>query len=75
MNQRVGICVPSGCSLNEIERNYREVYEGVGSQLVSNIFLQRNKIWSCVTDDFVEEYMSIHNSDEYKSRAGMFTYL
>ena len=40
-----------------------------------NIFLQSNKRWSCVTEDFVEEYMSIHNSDEYKSRAGMFTYL
>ena len=75
MNQRVGICVPSGCTLREIERNYREVYKNVSSQLVSKISIPDNKRWSCVTDEFVEDYMSFYNSREYKGQVGKWIYL
>ena len=73
MNQRVGICVPSGCTLQEIQRNYKEVYKGVGSQLVPRISLPEYSQWSCVTDTFVEDFKSSYNSR--KSAEGRILYL
>ena len=73
MNQRVGICIPSGCTLSEIQRNYREVYEGVSSQLVPRISLPEYSQWSCVTDEFVEDFKFSYNSR--KSEVGRIIYL
>ena len=52
MQQVVGICIPDGCSLREVEKNYQEVYAGVNSELNGALFT------SCVTDDFFEDYSS-----------------
>ena len=52
MQQVVGICIPDGCSLREVKKNYEEVYAGVNSELNGAL------LTSCVTDDFFEDYTS-----------------
>ena len=70
MNQRVGICIPSGCTQGDIERNYRDVYETVSSQLTGKFWLRQ---WTCVTDDFKDEYQSFITSNT--SWVGRIIYL
>ena len=33
MSQITGICIPSGCSLNDVQKNYKAVYKSVKSVL------------------------------------------
>ena len=65
MNQVVGICIPSGCSVDEVQRNYQKVYKGVNSVL--NGALTEIPVLgishSCVTADTFEDYASSISSD------------
>ena len=77
MNQVLGICIPSGCSLDEVQRNYQKVYKGVNSILngalaeipdypgCEDILGEQfcGISHSCVTADTFEDYASSISSD------------
>ena len=53
MRQYLGICIPSGCTWDDIKNNYKEVYEDIHSRLHDRI-----PSGGCSTDEFIEEYYS-----------------
>ena len=61
MGQKVGICIPSGCSQRDIEKNYDDVYEAAGGHLTGKFWLRQ---WTCVTDDFHDKYQNFSTSEK-----------
>ena len=55
MRQYLGICIPSGCTWDDIKNNYKEVYEDIHSMLDT---VDRQSSLGCFTDEFIEEYYS-----------------
>ena len=68
MRQYLGICIPSGCSWNDIKNNYDQVYDGVNSEL------KKKSSVGCFTDEFTEDYYSAARDDTFNSR-GQIVYL
>ena len=54
MRQYLGICIPSGCTWDDIYNNYEEVYEDINSRL----YTVYSQSLGCFTDEFTEEYYS-----------------
>ena len=57
MAQKLGICIPSGCTWNDIYNNYEEVYDDIHSRL------DRKSSVGCFTDEFTEDYYSAARED------------
>ena len=55
MDQKLGICIPSGCTWDDISNNYEEVYEDIASKLKRKSFYSHP---NCFTDEFTEDYYS-----------------
>ena len=62
MAQKLGICIPSGCTWNDIYNNYEEVYDNIHSRL------DRKSSVGCFTDEFTEDYYSAAREDTSDSR-------
>ena len=62
MRQYLGICIPSGCTWDDIYNNYEEVYDDIHSRL------DRKSSVGCFTDEFLEDYYSAAREDTSDSR-------
>ena len=52
LNQKVGMCVPSGCSAADVFANYKQLYEHINAKLERTLTTE----FSLTEDYFYEEY-------------------
>ena len=63
MAQRVGMCVPSGCTVQDAAINYIKVYKNIGAWLSPEF--SRSPQLSLTEDYFFEGYFEGNESDGY----------
>ena len=61
MPQRVGVCIPSGCTVEDADTNYKMIYENIGAKFTPQTGAQP----SLTEDYFYEGYLQGNEYDGY----------
>ena len=69
MGQKVGVCVPSGCTVADAAINYLKVYKNIGAtftpQTILDQYSELSQQMSLTEDYFYKEYLEGNENDGF----------